>query len=348
VPPGPNSISTANGERIRVRANVAVRSDQRLQFGRVLWVEPERILLQLEQPLEPNELAEMRVDLSPLPGTALAKGIVLRELPRADAEVPRYLLRLTGVAPDDRLRWQAWLEEKRVGGTLSHVSEIGNSQNPLQSGYTPIAEAERAAALNRMRGKSSSSHPSSHGSNSWLTSDVQESVSGRAAMRDALKSAIRRTTETEPPGRVVASRAVAEGTALPPARPGPTPRAGVPLVQPRASDPTWTSSELKGNTYVEIRWISAEVFSYDVHSQLVALTLSLPASSQPFPTKPPIHVFLRHDPVMIQCTAMPVAQAPDHASYRLDLSASHLAELRRFARALSVDQSLAIERTRRR
>ena len=358
------STNSAASDRVRVRANAAIRTPQTLHFGKLVWVEGTRLLIQLEHPLTANDPVDLRVDLSPLPGTALARGTVVRELARVEGELPKYLVRLVEVALDDRQRWLAWLEEKRSGGTLSHVSDLTAREGPLQSGYAKVAEIERAAALDRMKARTNpSSSPSS--SASWITSDVREAASGRAAMRDALKSAIRKTAENEPPGRVVATShlpprplpsqaAVDRTTSVAPVqRPivGYPPPIPAPIVVPalvRPADPTWNATSVKGNTYVEVKWSSAEAFSYDVHSQLLALTLTLQSAAHPFPQTPPIHMFLRHDPVMIQCEATMLSAHPDHASYNLALSPVHIAELRRFSRPLSVDQSMAVERSRRR
>lgn len=364
MPPGPDSTPSTTGDRVRVRATAAIRTLQTLHFGKLIWVDGARLLVQLEHPLTVDEPLDLRVDLSPLPGTALAKGVVVRELARADGEMPKYLVRLVDIALDDRARWATWLDEKRSGGTLSNVSDLTRNETPLGSGYAKVAELERARALDRMKAKTNpGSTPSAH--SSWITSDVREAASGRAAMRDALKSAIRKTAENELPGRVVASSSFpprpvpgsGAGERPPPVASVQRPMVGYPppvvatpvaAAPPRTFDPGWTVSEMKGNTYVEVRWASPEVFSYDVHSQLVALTLTLHAGATPFPRNPPIHMFLRHDPVMLQCEATPLVIGTDHASYRLALTSAHIAELRRFSRPLSIDQSMAVERGRKR
>lgn len=131
--------------------------------------------------------------------------------------------------------------------------------------------------------------------------------------------------------------AVVTPPTLPPRRPVPT---GMPVAPPShpapiGEDPTWLATNIAGRFYVEVKWLSADTFSHDVHTQLLANVLTLVSDGRALPAVPPVHLVLRHGALAVQCGASPTRVQPLAVTYKLELDASHLAELRRSARPTS-------------
>ncbi len=226
------SVSDAS-DRLVVRSSITVRSPSGMGCGSLLWIQGVRMLAEVDHELFEGSQIELKVDLSPVPGTALLTARVARGAPAAAREMPRYLLELLDIAKDDRQRWGTWLAAKVAGGTLSNLSDVKERGTGLDGGYAPQAERERRAAVERLSRGTTSGGPSPRstpsgspptpsvasgggpprsGSDSWTNSDIREVGSGRAAMREALKAAIKRTFDDTPVPEFEGLRTTPTGT----------------------------------------------------------------------------------------------------------------------------------------
>ena len=403
-----------------------------------MWVQGGRMLVQLDAEVDEGAEIDVKVDLSPVPGTALLRARVAKGVVGTGRELPRYILDLIEVASDDRGRWTAWLAAKLTGGTLSNVSGVSDRSTGSGSGYASVAERERQAAvarLDRLSGahrsvppgspsstppeptssvSSSGPRPSSvtTGSNPLTNSDIHAVGSGRVAMREALKAAIKRTFDDTPLPELQGLRSTPTGSAfvkhvtIPPSDralmdgtrpaprtsmpPTPTPKAMPPLAAtaappgvappsvPRTTlppvrpaslprppsappparlppagptdfehdDPKWSASEFRGNHYLDVCWTSADAYTYDAYAQVLACALTLHAHAAPLPDRPPIFMVLRHGTMVIQCEAAVLEHSATQATYRLQLNAGQLAELRRAAKPGSVSTGATDPRRR--
>lgn len=424
VPPSTSSISDAI-DRVVVRATITARTANGMSTGTLLWVQGARLLTQLDAVVEEGAEIDVKVDLSPVPGTALIRAVVGKCLPSTGREMPRYVLLVREVAEDDRGRWTTWLAARLSGGTLSNVSDIRDGTARVAAG----AERERRAAverLDRLSGANRSVPPGgtrsggpagpapgsatadsgrsvTTGSNPLTNSDIHAVGSGRAAMREALKAAIKRTFDDTPLPELQGLRTTPTGstfvkhvtippserplmdgtrpaprtslpprptpgamppvsaTAPPPGVPRPSvPRTTLPPVRPvnlptavpasnatarlppasptnfTPDDPKWSASEFRNNHYLDVCWTSADAYTFDVYAQVLACALTLHTHDKPLPDRPPIFVVLRHGTVVVQCEAAVLEHSATQATYRLQLNAGQLAELRRAAKPGSV------------
>ncbi|MBM4369164.1 MAG: hypothetical protein FJ102_23320, partial [Deltaproteobacteria bacterium] len=143
------SLSDAT-DRLVVRSAITVRSSIGMGAGSLLWIQGSRMLVEVDHDLHDAVEIELKVDLSPVPGTALLTARVERSAPAATREMARYLLELVEVARDDRQRWGTWLAAKLAGGTLSNLSDVKERGAGLDAGYVQQAERERRAAVERL------------------------------------------------------------------------------------------------------------------------------------------------------------------------------------------------------
>ncbi len=348
----PSSVSTPGTERLTVRVSMGVQSKEGMNFGKLVWLEGTRLYVQVDATFLPLDLVTMRADLSPSPGTALMEGEVMRVLPGTPSEPQGYLIRLKKVHEGDEARWQQFLRLKQSGGTLRELSDVRDSTGALASTYSDITERERQAARDRMRGA---------GTSTWSSSQLVEGGGGRAAMRDALRAAMK--GEPAPNlgpaaagGPVPTVRSVGSGShggaapsarsfppslasvsatrsVAPPGVPGvQSPRTIAPGVPVAGEDPGWILSAIAGRSYLQVTWKGAEVFTHDANTQLVSGLLTLNSDGRALPSAPPIHVVLRYESLIVQCTGTVIRAMPLLATYRLDLSAAQIVDIRRTAK----------------
>lgn len=238
-------------ERIDVRVSAAVRTDSGVSFGTLRWVAGEQVLIEVDTDMHLGASVEIRVDLSPTPGTALVRCTVMRQLATAPGESSRYVLRNVDMPAEDRSRWLAWLRALRHGGTLSDFGMLSTGSEPIAGAQAQARASEVRAALDGMNarrmGQGSASNPVSGARSDPFgnRSDVKEAGAGRAAMREALRKAL----SAQVPGgaRPAASSAPASTpstapTSTPPvsvqpASRGPTPPVAPPRVSPLSTPP---------------------------------------------------------------------------------------------------------------
>ncbi len=414
-----NASVSDTTDRLVVRSTVTVRSQSGMGAGSLLWIQGARVLVEVDHELFEGSQIDVKVDLSPVPGTALLTARVARSAPAATREMARYLLELIEVAKDDRQRWGTWLAAKVSGGTLSNLSDVKERGAGLDGGYVQQAERERRAAVERLsrgtgsvsggsgpRSTPSGSPPTPSvasgggtaprsGSDSWTNSDIREVGSGRAAMREALKAAIKRTFDDTPVPEFEGLRTTPTGTTfshrvtIPPSQkplmegmrparrdslpPEPMPARAVPnatlppirtpvlqtakpvatRLQPatptdaQLDDRRWTLSEFRGNSYLDVVWHSDDAFAFDAFGQVLACALTLYTREKPLPSRPPIFMVLRHATMVVQCEAAVLEHATDRATYRLQLNAGQIAEIRRCAKPGSVANGATDPRRRR-
>lgn len=113
-------------ESLRVGRSAAVQSGSTLAFGKVLTVSGKRWQLEVDMALDIGTPVEIRVELTPISGTALARARVSHALPVADGEPPRYFVEVAEIAAEDRERCSNWLDSLRTGGTLSTFSAVSD------------------------------------------------------------------------------------------------------------------------------------------------------------------------------------------------------------------------------
>ena len=310
--------SAPTTERITLRASTGVQGKTGMNFGTLEWIAGQRIHLRVDSELVPLEAVSLRVDLSPVAGTALLEATVMRVLPGAPSDPSQYLLRLDRVAPVDHPAWDRYLRTKHSGGTLSDVSDIRGGSSDLRLGYAAVANSKPPPGLGGLR--------SVPGDTS--TASVGSALGGgarRIAMRDALRSAIERTR--------TAPAAPAPGAA-PAQSPAPA-AAPLPGTRPPDDELAWVASNVGGRQYLEVRWPSAAAFRYDVHSQLTANALRLTSDGRPLPAIPPLFVVLRFNEVVVQTMATPAQVGERSVVYQLTLDDAQRAMLRGGARATS-------------
>jgi hypothetical protein len=300
-----------------------------------------------------DEAVSLRVDLSPVPGTALLNTTVRRVIADDRGAREGYVLRVREVSAVDAAGWERLLRYR------SGETKLADIASPSGSFSQPGAKA--SGSLN----------------GSAAGGDLADAARRRLGMRDALKAAPdnanrraaeegsvkKRTREQEliarpSPG---ASMPTAPATvpapaaphlrpvAPPPARaaappPAAPPRAAAPPEPPprRAPAPTlgggtaelrWSCMTAGGRTYLEVVWLHEAAFATAVRTQLAANVLSLPIEGGDPPRVPPITLVLRFGTTVLQTTATPVHLEPHRVSYRLSLDGAQFAELRRVATA---------------
>lgn len=133
-------------ENLRVGRAAAIKSGSTLAFGKILTVSGKRWQLEADLPLEVGASVEIRVELTPISGTALAHALVSRVLPVADGEPARYFVEVSEIAPHDRERCSNWLESLRTGGTLSTFSAVSDVHGH-GNGRSSVREVLRIGGL---------------------------------------------------------------------------------------------------------------------------------------------------------------------------------------------------------
>ncbi|MSQ03030.1 MAG: hypothetical protein EXR71_14270 [Myxococcales bacterium] len=354
MPTLPPSHSTPGPERLTVRVSTGVQSQEGLSFGKLVWIEGSRLYVQVDATLRPLDLVTMRAALSPTPGTALLEGEVMRALPGAPNEPQGYLIRLKKVNEGDADRWQQFLRAKQAGGTLRELSDVRDYTGLPKSTVSGVGERDRLGAFGRTLGGAATT---------WTSDRPTEQGSGRAAMRDALRAAMKgdpQPNTAAADGAVPAVRSVSwdsHGGGTPQARsfgpsapsgspPGRVAPGGVSDARPpreispgiavEREDPGWLHSDIGGRSYLQVTWKGAAAFAHDANTQLVSGVLTLTSDGRPLPATPAIHVLLRYEALVIQCAGTAIRSLPLTATYRLDLSAPQVADIRRMAKPPSV------------
>ncbi len=125
----------SENERYPISAAASVHVGGLLVFGSLRAVQGERLQIELATELAVGTVLELRIDLTPAPGSAHLTGIVTRALLVADGETERYLIRVTDVAVGDQERCADWLTAVRNGGgTLSTFSGVSDVRAGGRSG----------------------------------------------------------------------------------------------------------------------------------------------------------------------------------------------------------------------
>lgn len=307
------------GEHLSLKASVGVQSGAGMNFGTLVWLAGVRMHLRVDSDLQPTERISLRVDLSPAAGTALLDATVTRVLPTAAGETSAYLLRLNDVASVDRPAWERFLRMKQTGGTLSDLSDVRSGGQVLATGYHSSSGVTRSNSVSGLPGTQSSA------------SGVDGSGASRLAMRDALRSAIQRTSNN--PTAAPAPRPPGPPVGLP--VPTPTAAVALPGKPPPEATVSWVASNLGGRHYLEVRWLDAGAFQDDVQRQLLANVLTLTSDGRTLPVTPPIFMVLRFEGMVTQTNATPARQSPVEVTYQLALDDSQRATLRSAARSPS-------------
>ncbi len=134
---------SGESERVACSAAVAVGARGTMAFGTIRGVAGDRVVVEVAADLAAGEAVELKIDLSPAPGTALARGTVLRSLLVADGEAARYSVRVDSVADADVARCADWLEAIRLGGTMSTFSGIDEGTSSRDSVTAALRDAAR-------------------------------------------------------------------------------------------------------------------------------------------------------------------------------------------------------------
>lgn len=125
----------SESERYPVSAAASAKVDGLLIFGTLKAVQGERLQVELGADLEVGAALELRIELTPAPGTALLTGVVTRALLVAPGETQRYLIRVTDVAVGDQERCADFLTAVRNGGgTLSTFSGVSDVRDGGRAG----------------------------------------------------------------------------------------------------------------------------------------------------------------------------------------------------------------------
>lgn len=208
-------------ERVSVNTSVAVRGDSGFFFGTLRWIEPKRVLVEIDAELADREAVDVRITLSPSSTTALFRGAIGRTLVTARREPARYIIEILDFVAEDKEKFAGWLKNVRTRGTFSNFENVVSAQPDERS----RSGAEVRQALERLaRRPISSSAADPFGVRSDIVTNG-ESGAGRTAVRDALRGALTRNRGAAPPpvsappppsgpGRIVASAP----TASPPPR----------------------------------------------------------------------------------------------------------------------------------
>lgn len=134
---------SGESERVACSAAVAVGARGNMAFGTVRGVAGDRLVVEVDCDLAPEEVVELKIDLTPAPGTALVHGTVIRPLLVADGEAARYVVRADRVASDDVARCADWLEAIRLGGTMSTFSGVEDPRGGRDSVKAALRDAAR-------------------------------------------------------------------------------------------------------------------------------------------------------------------------------------------------------------
>jgi hypothetical protein len=345
-------------ERIEISAAVAIRGDSGFFFGALRWIEPKRLLIEVDAELEPGEEIDVRITLAPTSHTALLTARVTRPLVTAHGETPRYVVDILTMSVSERVLLDEWMRNVKTRGTFSRFETVVSSHRAAERNDSQ-ANAEVRQALERMSRKPLSASGSSpvpppqtdpFGVRSDLVTGAQLGA-GRGAVRDALLSAIARGTA----GRSAAgpSRPPAPAAQLPPAsppsspppepssaRPGPgrvvatggtSPGFAAPSVTRPGTDPAYATTLTNHAQWMEVRWFASANFDRDSRIHLLNFLLVLQRDAEPLPALEPLRIMLRHNELHLECAATVKAISPQSATYRLLLDPLQIERLRQWA-----------------
>ncbi len=367
LPKAPTSTSSSL-HRVVMRASVAVQGNGVLNFGKLMWIEGTMMYVEVDSALRTGDRATLRVDLSPAPGTVLMDGEVARPISSAPGQPNAYLVKLLSVSAADSNRWAQFLLAKTGGKAVSDRLIVEDSPAPStgSQGSMGSASAGRGLFGSVPGARSVSSLPSAGSSAAAGARAVMRDALKSAMTRSPDEPPPRPPVGASPqmpapgpadgaPSRSTPAAKSSSGSAsaewartYAPPKPTPPPEVVAPRPAPRApqptglsqapsaagpvgGDPIWMASNVAGRCYVEIKWRSEDTFHSDVHMQLTSNVITLLGDGRPLPTTPPIHFVLRYGTLAVQTAATPIRILPLAVTYRLELDASHLAELRRHA-----------------
>lgn len=331
--------SASPTETVLLRASTAIHSPNVSNFGTVAWVAGRELLLESDTALRVGEALELKVNLEPIPGCALLKGIVVRATSDGDSRRSGCIVHVASVSPVDKPAWEKLLAYRSRGTTAP----------PSRPESVPAAAAASSAAGN----------------------SLAEGARLREATRLALKAALeapqakgaaegtvkRRTREPELIHRSPAPAAAPVPTAAPPPRPAPSaaapaapkaaptvsapPKAGPAIRSGGNADVRWSATAAGGREYLEVVWQTPAAFAAAVRTQLAANVLTVQAEGAQPPCVPPIVAVLRFGALVVQTTATPSQVESFRVSYHLNLDGIQFAELRRAAAAYDRPSSRA-------
>lgn len=147
-------------ERVETRTSLAVRGSRGTEFGTLCWVEGDRLMVETDAPFTARETCEIKIDISPHPGTVLMKARVTRQLVTSEDEMSRFVLRIVEVGEDDDQAFRAWLEFRRAGGTVRDFSLLSSPR----TGGAQATPSERRVAIQRLDARSGAA---------WLSADAE-------------------------------------------------------------------------------------------------------------------------------------------------------------------------------
>ncbi|MDP2306432.1 MAG: hypothetical protein Q8P18_10440 [Pseudomonadota bacterium] len=328
-------------DRVEISTAVAVRGDMGFFFGLLKWVEPARLMIEVDAELEPGDEVDVRITLAPTTSTALLNAVVTRPLVTASGETPRYLFGIRRMAADERALLDDWIRNVRNRGTFASFETVSTRSSDSGNGQS---NPDVRRALERMARKGSGT-PSPATDPFGVRSDISTAVTratGRGAMRDALHGAISRGTAgrsaegaqdspapstppaspplTSGPGRVVASGGTYPGFAVPNGAP--------------TRDPSFAVTQTRTSNWMQVTWEGRAAFDRDARLQLCNYVLVLVPGTQPLPQRlpdqEPLRIMLRHAEIQLECAATIKAYGPDSATYRLMLDPLQIATLRQW------------------
>lgn len=253
---------------------------------------------------------------------------------------------------------------ERMGGGVKHPSGVGGGATPssaatwsssslsegggraamrdaLKAALTRGSEAPRPAAASPAPSPNVPPAPPAAPATRYVSHANPESMGGNPRSTASTWSQASARPGTPIPTGIPSTSAHV------PAPQGPAPLrsggfGGPPAPPPPASpgtvvtdDPTWVASNLGGTTYVKVDWRTPEAFSFDVHTQLSAGVLTLNSDGRPLPQTGAIYFVLNHQGILVQAKGTVSEHRGFSATYRVELDASHIAELRRGARTTS-------------
>lgn len=283
---------TWNGvsERVSARVAVSVRVADAVVFGTLRSVHGDRLTIEAEAEFPAGEPAELRIELTPHAGTAFVHGHVDRRLLTGVDEQSRFVVRVTEVPPDDDVRFRAWIEQMRTGGTVKDFSVFSDSRRSVVHSQTRASEARQALASMDTR------------SVTRALQDRTSSVTGGGG-RDRIREALRK----------VLARRVGAGS-----RP-----------EVREGEPTYTVEAGSEGVEVQVTWTDAAVFQEDLKDMLFHHALVLREQGTPLPDAGPMLVRIRHGELDLLCAAGVIDHGPLGATFKLILDGKRLATLLR-------------------
>lgn len=185
----------------RANAMIALKLPEGMCFGRVRKVSISRVLFELETTLKLGQQLEWRMELPNWNSTVFGE-LQIRRMKEREDRPDVYEARIVHINRENTQRLQDWLADLSVGGNTRRYDSDHSVINGLKtSRMSGASQTETASVLARMdrranpnKGRDLASQSDAFGLASQISSvvsGIEEGMSGRQAMSNALKASLK-------------------------------------------------------------------------------------------------------------------------------------------------------------